>query len=140
LAHPAFGVVATASDLARFALHFMPGGPRIHSEAMVAAMTRDQTGGAPGSHPAMQGYSVGAPMPWGLGWYLQRPSTPSVLVDLASFSAFGHGGASGCLLVADPEQQLVVAIVSNTHVRTGADRWRMRLQALANLAFAQASR
>ncbi len=136
LAHPAFGVVATVRDLAYFALHFMPGGPRIHHEATVQAMIADQTGGAPGTHPAMRGYSATGAMPWGLGWYLQRPSVPAVLADLASFSAFGHGGASGCLLVADPAQHLVVAIVSNTHVRTGAERWRMRLQSIANLAIA----
>jgi CubicO group peptidase (beta-lactamase class C family) len=139
LGHPAFGVVATANDLARFALHFMPAGPRIHREATVQAMICDQTGGVPGSHPAMRGYSANGAVPWGLGWYIQRPSVPAVLADLASFSAYGHGGASGCVVVADPLNHLVVAIVSNTHVRTGAERWRMRLQSIANMAFALAA-
>lgn len=138
LAHPAFGVVATTSDLAHFALHFMPGGPRIHGEATVQAMISDQTGGAPGTHPAMRGYPVDRPIPWGLGWYLQRPSTPAVLADLGSFETFGHGGASGCMIVADPQHHLVVAITSNSHVRQGAERWRMRLQSIANLAFCSA--
>jgi len=61
LAHPAFGVVATVRDLVRFAQHFMPGGPRIHSEATVRAMTSDQTGGVPGTHPAMQGNGARVP-------------------------------------------------------------------------------
>jgi CubicO group peptidase (beta-lactamase class C family) len=43
LAHPAFGVFATARDLARFGSMFMPGGPRFLSEASVRTMTTDQT-------------------------------------------------------------------------------------------------
>jgi CubicO group peptidase (beta-lactamase class C family) len=132
LAHPAFGVVATTHDLARFASYFMPNGPRIHSEPTVQAMISDQTGGVPGSHPAMRGYGTSVHVPWGLGWYLQRQQVPAILTDLASFQAFGHGGASGCLLIADPQHNLVVAITSNTHVRTDAERWRMRLQSIAN--------
>jgi CubicO group peptidase (beta-lactamase class C family) len=132
LAHPAFGVVATTRDLARFALHFMPHGPRIHSEATVQAMISDQTGGVPGGHPAMRGYGAETTIPWGLGWYLQRPQVPAILTDLASFRAYGHGGASGCIVIGDPGHDLVIAITSNTHVRTDAERWRFRLQSIAN--------
>jgi CubicO group peptidase (beta-lactamase class C family) len=132
LAHPAFGVVATTHDLARFALHFMPHGPRIHSEATVQAMISDQTGGVPGGHPAMRGYAKETAIPWGLGWYLQRPQVPAILTDLASFQAFGHGGASGCIVIGDPGHDLVIAITSNTHVRTDPERWRFRLQTIAN--------
>src|SRR5690242_4322191 len=57
LAHPAFGTVASVSDLLRFGLLFAPGGTRrILSGATIRAMTRDHTGGeasgdgfAPGS-------------------------------------------------------------------------------------------
>lgn len=136
LAHPAFGVMASLSDLARFALHFLPGGPRILSEATVRAMTSDQTGGVPGAHPAAQGLGPRVPMPWGLGWYLQTPAAPAVIADLASFRAFGHGGASGCMLLGDPEAGLAVAYVSNTHVRTGIEAWRRRIQAVVNTALA----
>lgn len=136
LAHPAFGVVASVHDLARFALHFMPGGPRIHAEATVRAMISDQTGGVAGHHPAMAGSGTSTPVPWGLGWYLQGASVPGILADLGSPSTFGHAGASGCLVVGDPALDLVVAVVSNTHLRVDLDRWQMRLAALANCAFA----
>lgn len=136
LAHPAFGVVASLSDLARFALHFLPGGPRIHHEATVRAMISDQAGGVPGAHPAAQGLGPRTPMPWGLGWYLQTPTTPAVIADLASFRAFGHGGASGCMLLGDPEAGLAVAYVSNTHVRTGIEAWRRRIQSVVNTVLA----
>jgi CubicO group peptidase (beta-lactamase class C family) len=136
LAHPAFGVVASARDLLRFALHFMPGGPRVHAEATVRAMTRDQTGGVPGIHPSLRGFGASAHIPWGLGWALQTADVPALFSELLSFRTFGHGGASGCQLVADPEQGLVVAVLTNTHLRTGRERWYARLQSLINCAVA----
>lgn len=139
LAHPAFGALATARDLLRFAQHWMPDGPRIHSEATVRAMTRDQTGGVPGQHPAIGGFGAAAPIPWGLGWSLQSASTPAIMSELASFRSFGHGGASGCHILADPAAGVVVAVVSNTHLRTGPEPWYARLQALNNCALAQLS-
>lgn len=137
LAHPAFGVVATARDLLRFALHWMPGGPRIHSAATVRAMTSDQTGGVPGRHPASGGFGPSAPIPWGLGWWLQSASTPAGIADLASLKSFGHGGASGCNLLADPAAGAVVAVLSNTHHRIDPEAWFARLQALTNCALAR---
>lgn len=140
LAHPAFGVLATARDLLRFALHWMPDGPRAHSEATVRAMTRDQTGGVPGHHPAIGGFGAVAPIPWGLGWSLQSASTPAIMSELASFESFGHGGASGCHILADPAAGVVVAVLSNSHLRTGHEPWYARLQALNNCALAQITR
>jgi beta-lactamase class C len=140
LAHPAFGTVATARDLLAFALHFAPGGPRIHAEVTVQAMTRDQAGGVYGQHVSLTGLSPDAPVPWGLGWALQTKTTPALYCDLASARAFGHGGASGCLLMVDPHNDVVVAVLSNTHVRTGRERWNARLQSVLNTAFVQAIR
>jgi CubicO group peptidase (beta-lactamase class C family) len=137
LAHPAFAVVASAPDLARFGHHFAPSGPRVHSPATIRAMTRDQTGVVTGIHPSMKGYDHTASMPWGLGWALQTRWTPALLTELASFSAFGHGGASGCELVIDPEADLVVALVSNTHLRVGREGWYMRVQSILNAVFAE---
>jgi CubicO group peptidase (beta-lactamase class C family) len=137
LAHPAFAVTASATDLARFGAHFAPGGPRVHRPATIRAMTRDQTGVVTGIHPSMKGYDHTASMPWGLGWALQTRWTPALLTELASFSAFGHGGASGCELVIDPEADLVVSLVSNTHLRVGREGWYMRLQSVLNAVFSE---
>lgn len=136
LAHPAFGVVASARDLARFAMHFAPGGPRIHSEATVRAMTTVQTGLVRGQ-PAIPALgSPGSIIPWGLGFSLQTEYTPGIFSELASFRSFGHGGASGCQLLVDPEANVVVALVSNTHARSGRETWYPRLQSIMNCALA----
>jgi CubicO group peptidase (beta-lactamase class C family) len=43
--------------------------------------------------------------PWGLGWKLNAPGTPSALCDLLSQQAFGHTGSTGNLLWMDPATQ-----------------------------------
>lgn len=139
LAHPAFGVVATARDLVEFALYFMPNHKHIHSNVTIAAMTADQTGGVPGLHPSMKGYPEDARVPWGFGWSVQTQALPGLFTELASFRTFGHGGASGCQLVCDPENEIVVAILTNTHLRIGRDPWYARLQSVINAAFVEVS-
>ena len=136
LAHPAFGVFATTSDLARFGSMFMPGGPRFLSEASVRVMTSDQTGEVPGSHPSMKGYAADARIPWAIGFALQTERTPGLYSDLSSFRTFGHGGASGCALVCDPACGAVVALTTNTHLRTGREAWTRRVQSVLNCVFA----
>jgi CubicO group peptidase (beta-lactamase class C family) len=136
LAHPAFAVTCTARDLLRFASHFAPHGPRVHSGATVRAMTQNQTGVVTGIHPSMKGYDETAPMPWGLGWALQTKWTPALLCELASFETFGHGGASGCELLIDPTQNVTLAVLTNTHLLTGREAWYRRLQSTLNVAFA----
>lgn len=135
LAHPAFAVTATANDLATFATHFAPGGPRIHSEPTVKAMTTNQTGVVTGIHPSMKGYDETASMPWGLGWALQTEWVPALLCELASFKTFGHGGASGCQVMVDPENEVVIAVLTNTHLNTGREAWYRKLQSIINVSF-----
>jgi CubicO group peptidase (beta-lactamase class C family) len=138
LAHPAFAVTATAGDLVTFASHFAPGGPRVHSEATVRAMTQNQTGVVTGIHPTMKGYDSQASMPWGLGFVLQTQWVPALLCELASFRTFGHGGASGCQVMVDPENEVIVAVLTNTHLNTGREAWYRKLQSLINVSFVQA--
>ncbi len=137
LGHPAFGTVTTARDLLRFAQHFVQGGPRIHTEATVRAMTTDQTGGVRGKHISLAGIPPDARIPWGLGWALQTADVPALFCDLASPRTFGHGGASGCQLMVDPENELIVAVLSNTHVRIGREAWFRRIQSIMNVCFAE---
>ncbi len=40
----------------------------------------------------------------------------------------------------DPTQNLVLVVVSNTHLNTGIERWYDRLQALAACAIVETSR
>jgi CubicO group peptidase (beta-lactamase class C family) len=137
LSHPAFGVFSTVTDLARFGLLFAPGGPRILSAAGIRLMTTNQTGCVPGQPPLLRGFSADARMPWAVGFALQTEQVPAVYCDLASFRTFAHGGATGCVLVIDPECDLVVGLVSNAHASLGRDRWYMRLQSILNCVFAE---
>lgn len=140
LAHPAFGVWATTADLARFGSMFMPGGPRFLSEAAVRTMTTDQTGYVVGEHPSMKGYPADARIPWAIGFALQTNRVPGLYSDLASFSTFGHGGASGCELICDPAGGLVIAITTNTHLAAGREPWYRRIQSIVNPVFAEFTR
>lgn len=136
LAHPAFGAVATARDLLSFALHFAPSGPRLHSAATIRTMTTDQTGGSARPHADQMGLDPAARVPWGIGFALKSAWTPNGFADLASPHTYGHGGASGCQLVIDPAADAVIALLTNTHARTGREHWYMRLQSILNSAFA----
>jgi CubicO group peptidase (beta-lactamase class C family) len=115
---------------------FMPGGERFLSEGAVRAMTTDQTGGVPGVHPSMGGYASDVQVPWGIGFALQTSRLPGLYCDLSSTRTFGHGGASGCVLVCDPDAGLVVAVTTNTHLRTGREAWTRRMQSIVNCTFA----
>jgi CubicO group peptidase (beta-lactamase class C family) len=140
LGHPAFGVVSTLPDLLRFAAHFAPGGPRIHSEATIRAMTISQTGGVPGEPPLQIGYRPDVRTPWGLGFELQTEALPGLFSDLVSPPTFGHGGASGCQLLVDPEADLRIVILTNAHLRLGLEAWLARLHAMTNVAVAEGQR
>lgn len=138
LAHPAFAVTSSLRDLTRFASHFAPGGSRIHSEITVKAMTSNQTGVVTGIHPSMKGYDTTASMPWGLGFGLQTQWVPGLFSELASFRSFGHGGASGCEMIVDPENEIIVVVLTNSHLNLGREAWYRRLQSIINAAFVYA--
>jgi CubicO group peptidase (beta-lactamase class C family) len=136
LAHPAFSAVAGVDDVVTFLRHFAPGGPRVLSEATVRAMTSSQTGGVPGTYLLLDGFPEDTRYPWGFGFCLQRPSTPAVFSELASFETFGHPGASGCQILVDPVAGLTIVLLTNTHILTGRDAWLRRQQEIVNACFA----
>lgn len=137
LAHPAFGVSATASDLLRFGLLFAPGGrTRVLSEAGVRLMTTDQTGGnTPGSLlPDLPAQHT----PWGAGFSVKGDT--GMAGDLLSPESFGHGGATGCTLQIDPVADVVIAYVSNKHARTGRPPFTRRQVSVVNTVMAALTR
>jgi CubicO group peptidase (beta-lactamase class C family) len=134
--HPAFSAVSTLGDMVTFLRHFAPGGPRALSEATVRAMTSIQTAGAPGDHPLLDGFPPDARIPWGFGFALQTEDAPAVFSELASFSTFGHPGASGCQILVDPVADLIVVLLTNTHILTGRDTWLRRQQEIVSACFA----
>ena len=139
LAHPAFSAVSTLGDMVRFLRHFAPDGPRTLAEATVRAMTSPQTAGAPGEHPLLDGFPPDAVIPWGFGFALQTEAAPAVFSELASFATFGHPGASGCQILVDPAADLLVVLLTNTHILTGRDTWLRRQQEIVNACFALAT-
>jgi CubicO group peptidase (beta-lactamase class C family) len=136
LSHPAFSAVSSLRDAVTFLRHFAPDGPRVLAEPTVRAMISLQTGGAPGEHPLLDGFPPNARIPWGFGFALQTPDAPAVFSELASFSTFGHPGASGCQILVDPVADLIVVLLTNTHILTGRDMWLRRQQEIVNACFA----
>ena len=137
LSHPAFGVVSSLPDLVRFARHFAPGGPRVHLETTIRAMTSSQTGDVSGEHPSLPDHGPFPRIPWGFGFELQTAELPPIFSKHASAGTFGHGGASGCHLVIDPVRDVVVVVLTNTHLLTGTGAWFRRHRALLDAAFAE---
>lgn len=102
IGHPWGGMHTTTRDLAVFLQLFLNGGvyngKRILGASTVKAMTSDQ-------NPA-----VAAPYGW--GWSLKRSPLANSFGDLASERTYGHVGATGTVLWADPERDLACVILT----------------------------
>ncbi len=99
MAHPWGGLHTTVTDLAILMQAFLNGGRPILSAATVRAMLTDQ--------------NARLNAPWGLGWALGRAVAWNGFGDLVSPQAFGHSGASGTVVWADPRSQTVCVILTN---------------------------
>ena len=75
---------------------------------------------------------AGPPVPWGIGFSIQAPNSRAPYGDFAPVGTVGHGGASGCRLIIDLEDDIVIGIVTNTHAREGRERWMQRLDIVSN--------
>jgi CubicO group peptidase (beta-lactamase class C family) len=47
---------------------------------------------------------------WGLGWQLKTRASSSNFGDLVSARTFGHGGATGTVVWADPDLEMTCAV------------------------------
>ncbi|HET9494129.1 MAG TPA: serine hydrolase domain-containing protein [Chloroflexia bacterium] len=108
MADPGGGAWSTVADLVRFGQAYLRGGEfdgyRLISPASIAVMTGHYTQG-------VFGYGTTDRFNYGAGW--GKPSLPRNGDLLASERAFGHGGATGCLLWIDPEYGFVYVFLSN---------------------------
>lgn len=143
LAHPAFGVVASAGDLLRFGQIFAevdrPPGPLPLAPATIRAMTRDQTAGR--LNALMVAWETALPQPWGIGWMVRGAvDETGFLGDLLTPGSFGHPGASGCAIFADRQLGATVAFVSNHHLNLDPAAFLSRHAGLVNLVLAALSR
>jgi CubicO group peptidase (beta-lactamase class C family) len=102
LGHPWGGMHSTVDDLGIFLQMFLNGGVydgrRVLGRATVEAMISDQN--------RQLGH------PWGLGWGLRTSTAWNAFGDLSSERTFGHSGASGTVAWADPQRDLLCAILT----------------------------
>lgn len=132
IAHPAFGAIASTRDLLRFGLLFDPNQTkRLFSDAGTRTMITNQV-----AHPfpdaplPMRGYMTPG---WGIGFHIKGEMD---FPELVSPQAFGHPGASGCILVVDPTWDVAYAFTSNRHLNLGYDEWNDRLMQIGNVVMA----
>ena len=129
LAHPAFGTIASARDLLKFGLLFdLNRERRLFSRVATQIMTTDQTGyDFPDAVTEPMSPAVQA---WGLGFQIKGAMT---FPELASPAAFGHPGATGCIVAVDPAYDIAYSFVSNRHLNLGYDEWTDRLMQIGNV-------
>jgi CubicO group peptidase (beta-lactamase class C family) len=103
------GMFSTVKDLAVFLQTMLNGGrygdAQVFSASTVQAMIADQTARLPNLPPEVKLRS-----PWGLGWWLAGPHSARYYGDLLSPRAFGHGGATGTVVWADPATELLCVL------------------------------
>lgn len=111
LGSPWGGMVSTQADLTRLLNMFLDGGSlvtrQILSPETVKVMTTNQVGTFL-SIPEDIRYNN----PWGFGWALKSPFNP-VFGDLVSPRTFGHWGATGTVVWADPQTSLTCVVLTN---------------------------
>ncbi len=109
IGHPWGGMHSSATDLAILMQMMLNEGEydgrRVLSRAAVRKMTQDQ------NCPLAASY--------GLGWALATSPGPARFGELASPSTFGHTGATGTVVWADPERDLLCVILTNYKVDGG---------------------
>ena len=111
LGSPWGGMVSTQADLTKFLSMFLGGGRlgarQILSPETVRTMTSDQVA----TFPAIP-KDIRRDNPWGLGWQLKKPFN-AMFGDLVSSGTFGHWGATGTLVWADPRTSLTCVVLTN---------------------------
>lgn len=108
-AAPWGGMFTTLEDYTIFLQMFLNNGEfrgkRLLSPTTVAAMTRNQIIGRRSIREEAR-LSNG----WGLGWQLNNPVNSPYFGDLTSPRAYGHAGATGTAVYADPESDLTYVL------------------------------
>jgi CubicO group peptidase (beta-lactamase class C family) len=109
IGRPNAGLVVTAAG-ALALVHAFRGMPvDFLAAGSRAAATRDQTGGLGGGFTAVRYERC----PWGLGPELRGDKSPHWAPAKASPESFGHYGATGCLVWADPRSNVTWAILGS---------------------------
>jgi CubicO group peptidase (beta-lactamase class C family) len=129
------GLYSTPSDLVRFVDSFLP---RAAGRARMASGARVLSSGTAGTMIHVQFAPPDAPaslapdlrdsppldqprssVEWGVGWMLKGAQRRHHFGSLSSPGAFGHLGASGTMVWADPSVDVAVVLLTNRALATG---------------------
>jgi CubicO group peptidase (beta-lactamase class C family) len=119
-ADPATGAVTTMADLVRLARCLLDQGTPVIGKELFAEATTVQFPGLAGLVPGVGHFD---PCDWGLGFELRDGKRPHWMGERRSPASFGHFGASGCFLWADPDARLAAAAVTDRD--SDDERWAM---------------
>ena len=112
LGAPWGGMFSTSDEFAIVLQMLLNGGVhngvRILSTASVKAMTTNRL-----LEEADLPEAIARTQPWGLGWRLNHPGTDDSWGDLLGPSVFGHSGATGTLVWADPASTTICILLTN---------------------------
>ena len=139
------GAYATAGAVAAFAQPFLDaalgtGGPCPLAPATRRAMVTVQAEAPPAPPDRRDELDARAwpAVPWGLGWEVRGPRRPHYTGELTSPTAFGHLGASGTCVWADPASGILAVLLTNQALSTGWSRAPARHARFANAVLAAA--
>jgi CubicO group peptidase (beta-lactamase class C family) len=154
------GLFSRPRDLVRFVDAFLPGaagrqrigvptsalaGARIMSPATARAMTTVQF--APPDAPADLAPELRDSAPpetflpevaWGIGWEIQGTKRLHRSGDLTSPETFGHAGATGTMVWADPQTEIACVLLTNRTLASGWTTERPRQTLFSNAVMAAA--
>lgn len=116
---PAYGIVATAGDLAAFATELLA--PKLLAAETFAAAT---TVAFPGLDGVLPGFGMQRPNDWGLGFELRGAKAPHWTGATNSPATFGHFGRLGTFLWVDPAAGVAcVCLTDREFGPWAADAW-----------------
>ena len=115
LGSPWGGLQSTPKDLVKFLNMFLNHGRGSDRQILSPATTRAMTSNQTRSFIDVP-HEVRRNNPWGLGWEMKAPFN-SRFGDLCSSRTFGHAGATGTLVWADPESSLACGSLHESTLR-----------------------
>jgi CubicO group peptidase (beta-lactamase class C family) len=116
---PAYGILASAADLARFAAELLA--PTLLATETFALAT---TVAFPGLDGVLPGFGMQRPNDWGLGFELRGTKSPHWTGATNSPATFGHFGQSGTFLWVDPTAGVACVGLTDRDFDTwAADAW-----------------
>ena len=120
---PAAGGIGTARDLGAVFAVLACGGAR--GDVKLASAEGLRMVATPSNRRGDKDGTLGFPIRWATGFHVGAHGRGSTL------ATFGHGGAGGQMVFADPDRQLAFAFTCNGELTPDFLQWRYDLQSLA---------